>query len=89
MLVTEDLKIEVWIKGGVIPNFSPAIWRWDACGAVIRYDDFGDRESEYGWEIDHIIPEIRNGSDHITNLQPLHWENNASKGDGPLVCARP
>ena len=50
----------------------------------MAWQSYGDCESPYGWEIDHINP---NGGDGIGNLQPLQWQNNRAKGDGPLVCA--
>lgn len=87
---SEAVKQAVWAKGVVIPGYDPGMWRYDICGAVIRYGDHGDRSSEHGWEIDHIVPLSQGGSDHITNLQPLHWENNAAKGDSRnVVCVVP
>ncbi len=71
----------VWTKGRAIPDFSPAQWRWDKCGAVIEYSNYGDRDSEHGWEIDHINPVSNGGSDNPSNLQLLNWRNNVEKGD--------
>ncbi|HQR89412.1 MAG: hypothetical protein B7Z44_15335 [Caulobacter sp. 12-67-6] len=34
-----------------IPGCDKAIWRQDAAGRVIRWTDFGDRFSRYGWEM--------------------------------------
>lgn len=76
----ESLKLAVWAKGQVIPNFDPAVWRYDAFGHVIRYQDYGDRNSTYGWEKDHIHPSALGGADHISNLRPLHCKNNAGLG---------
>lgn len=73
-------RLAVWNKGTIIPNFDAAIWRWDAFGHVIHYADYGDRNSAYGWEIDHIHAVALGDSDDISNLRPLHCSNNATLG---------
>lgn len=84
----DDYTIEaVWQKARPLEGNNPAIFRQDACGAWIKRDHYGSRLSQWGWEIDHIVPDSKGGSDSIWNLQPLHWKNNAAKGDGALVCA--
>ncbi len=72
---------EVWEKGEVIPDYPPEIWRMDKYAVLMKQADFGNRNSKYGWEIDHIKPVIHDGKDSIDNLQPLNWKNNADKGD--------
>jgi len=81
--MTENEIQQVWNKGAIPVPQEATKWRKDTCGAWIARDQYGNRNSDYGWEIDHINP---NGGDHISNLQPLHWKNNASKGDGKQVC---
>jgi hypothetical protein len=78
---SDQIKKAVWEKGQSIPEFSSEIWRWDKCTAPMKWSDYGDRNSKYGWEIDHIKPVLHSGNDSIDNLQPLHWKNNAEKGD--------
>ncbi|RLD26987.1 MAG: HNH endonuclease [Bacteroidetes bacterium] len=71
----------VWQKGEVIPSLSPVAWRKDICGSLMKFYEYNNLDSDYGWEIDHIKPESNGGSDDIINLQPLNWKNNADKDD--------
>ncbi|PIP15317.1 HNH endonuclease [Candidatus Roizmanbacteria bacterium CG23_combo_of_CG06-09_8_20_14_all_35_49] len=77
---------QVWEKGYIVNGYDPAYTRKDQCGAWIKRLDYGDRKSQYGWEIDHITPESNGGGDELSNLRPLQWQNNASKQEGKLTC---
>ena len=78
---SDPIKKAIWEKGEEIPEYSSEIWRLDKYSALMKWSDFGDRKSKYGWEIDHIKPVLHSGDDSIDNLQPLNWKNNAAKGD--------
>ena len=55
LLSSEQLNLYVWDKGTPIPGYDPNTWRRDAYGNIMKYSDFGNRKSEYGWERDHIV----------------------------------
>jgi len=75
----DDATIEaVWKKGTPEPGLS--LYRKDYCGASMQQNKYGKQE-QYGWEIDHKKPVSKDGSDDLSNLQPLQWENNRHKGD--------
>lgn len=77
---SELIKNQVWNNARVMQGYNPNIWRQDLVGAWIKYDQYGE-QSKYGWEIDHLCPSSRGGSDDISNLNALHWRNNRRKSD--------
>ena len=76
----QQLRVLVWRKGSAIPAYNPAQWRRDAYGNALSFAAYGDRNSDYGWEIDHILPVAQGGTDAIDNLRPLHWRANPGRG---------
>ncbi|MGL4598867.1 MAG: HNH endonuclease signature motif containing protein [Bacteroidia bacterium] len=86
MSFTEKEIQAVWEKGEIVNGNDPNDVRKDVCEAWMVRNDYG-KQSTYGWNIDHITPVSKGGSDELSNLRPLQWENNASKSDGRLVCA--
>lgn len=86
MAFTEEQIQKVWEKGKIVANIDPNVYRKDECDAWIARKQYGNRNSVYGWEIDHIRPVSNGGGEELSNLRPLQWENNLSKSDGRLVC---
>lgn len=71
----------VWNKAIRMPGYDPSLFRADRYGNVICFYQYGNRQSPWGWEIDHIYPQSRGGSSRLANLQPLHWRNNVRKSN--------
>lgn len=74
-----DLK-KIFIKGRTVQGLDPDIYRVDAYGSLIVFDNYGTYKVG-GWHVDHIVPKSRDGSDDICNLQPLNSYTNSSKGN--------
>jgi len=87
MAWTNHQKSVAWNKARIVGNNDPNVWRQDECGAWIKWDAYGDRNSQYGWEVDHITSQDHRGTDVDSNLRALQWQNNVSKGSGRLKCA--
>lgn len=73
--------LAVWSKATIVPRYNQNEFRKDQCGAWIKFSEYGNVNSIYGWEIDHVKPVAKGGTDDLQNLQPLHWRNNRGKGD--------
>jgi len=84
----ETIVAEVWAKATRIHGETDYGLRKDTCGANIHKTKYGQTINQ-GWEIDHIVPVSKGGTDNLINLQPLQWENNRKKGDaspGQWTC---
>ncbi len=53
---TTDTVVNVWLKARTIPGKDSNTYRKDSCGAEIKLNEYGNRNSMYGWEVDHIVP---------------------------------
>jgi len=87
MSFTQNIISQVWAKGQIVNSNPPIEWRKDQCDAWIGWRFYGNRNSPYGWEIDHITPVDNGGSDDLSNLRPLQWENNAERQTDGLTCS--
>ena len=89
MSYTEEQIQNVWDRASIVDGYDKSRFRKDACGAWIIRDKYGDTDSLYGWEIDHVVPKslLRDLGieevlmDNPSNLRALQHQNNASKGD--------
>lgn len=70
----------VWDKAKKIRGKDPTKHRRDPYGNEMYYHSYG-KASPKGWEIDHIKPIARGGSDALRNLQALSTRVNREKGD--------
>jgi len=74
-------KVAVWLNAEPVAGRDIRHWRKDPCGGLMRWRDYGNCKSKWGWEVDHVMPVTMGGTDAIDNLQALHWKNNRAKGD--------
>ena len=75
----------VWQKARTMGTYSTL--RVDAWGWTIVRQDYANTRSRYGWEIDHIVPLDHGGTDDLSNLQPLQWENNRRKDEAEFIAS--
>jgi 5-methylcytosine-specific restriction endonuclease McrA len=71
---------KVWDLAKTIKNQDSNLYRQDPYGNKICKKSYG-KDTEQGWNIDHIKPSSRGGSDNLRNLQALQTTLNKSKGN--------
>jgi hypothetical protein len=80
MTLLEDLKRAAWSRTSPVGGHTNA-WefRKDRLGNMVRWADYGNRKSPFGWELDFIEPKSVGGSTDPENLQALHWRATAAR----------
>jgi len=80
MILLEDLKRAAWSRTSPVGGHTNA-WefRKDRLGNMVRWADYGNRKSPFGWELDYIEPKSAIGPKDPDNLQALHWRATAAR----------
>lgn len=88
MKVDKDTALMLWEY-----VYGNKTWATDCFGTYIYRDDYGDLKTKrirpngtgqsynYGWSVDHIMPDAQGGKDHLNNYEPMHQSNNSTKSD--------
>ena len=87
MEYTKEQLDAIWRKGIVVDGYDPDFIRKDACGAWILRNSYGNLDSDYCWDVDHICPQAvlekmgigEEQINNIRNLRPINHKNNLSK----------
>ena len=82
-----NCKKKVWEKADKIRGKDPELYRKDPYGNQLYYYSYGGN-GQQGWQIDHIKPQARGGSDNLVNLQALQSKKNMSKSDSLVKKSR-
>ena len=80
MSISDSDKEHVWNKAKPVRGKNPNQYRRDSKGNVIYKAAYG-RNSPMGWQVDHIKPKSKGGSDHRRNLQALQTGANQRKSN--------
>ena len=80
-MVLDSNKIEeIWSKATEVSGYDSSRWRKDFAGAWIQREQYG-LPTEFGWEIFHLIPMSKGGSNDVDNLLPIHRQNNLRRAN--------
>ena len=77
----------VWEKARRVKGKNPNLYRRDAQGNLI-YKPAYNRDSPMGWQVDHIWPRSKGGSDARRNLQALQTGANKRKSNKTPIRAK-
>ena len=67
-----DVKLAVWKKGRINPDYAPHVLRWDQHGRIMMWSKYGRTDSIFGWTIEHIDPNKTGELENLDNLQPVN-----------------
>ena len=76
-MATKKQKDVAWDNASKVRSKNPDTWRRDTYGNLIRKGSYGTNGG-FGWEVDHINPKSKGGSDSSKNIQALNTKKNRS-----------
>ena len=79
-MATQKQQDKAWEKAKKVRGKNPDEYRQDPYGNAIYKSSYG-KSSDMGWDVDHIKPKSKGGSDSTQNLQALNASVNRSKGN--------
>jgi 5-methylcytosine-specific restriction endonuclease McrA len=79
-MATKEQREKAWNNAQNVRGKDPDLYRKDPYGNLMYKSSHG-KASGMGWDVDHIKPASRGGSDATRNLQALNTSVNRSKGD--------
>lgn len=80
-MILDSNKIEeIWSKAAEVSGYDSSRWRKDFAGAWIQREQYG-LPTEFGWEIFHLIPASKGGTNDTDNLLPIHRQNNLRRAN--------
>lgn len=79
-MARESKKDKAWDLAKKVRGKDPDKYRKDPYGSLMYHGSYG-KNTDMGWELDHIKPTSRGGSSATRNLQALNVSVNRGKGD--------
>jgi hypothetical protein len=76
MNITRENAIELWEE-----RYGTKITVTDYSGRIMDKSAYGNSDSKFGWNIDHIRPESAGGTNKQCNLEICHIQTNIEKAD--------
>jgi hypothetical protein len=78
---TYDISVIDAVWGKAESEYGFFFFKRDRFGEIIAKHHYGEH-SQYGWEIEHIVPLSEGGTNDIENLRPVHWTKMAQTSNG-------
>ncbi len=86
-MATKEQKEKAWNNAKPIKGKDKKNYRQDSYGKTMYKASHG-KSSVMGWDVDHIKPKSKGGSDATRNLQALNSNVNRSKGNSLVKKSR-
>jgi hypothetical protein len=72
MRFDEDFIQTIWEKGRAMLDQDATHWRRDECGAWMFRGHYGVTDTEFGWKIEKVKPDLSETAD---SFRPFHYRN--------------